>query len=131
MPSPSETVLAFINAINRHEIVTLTDLMTSDHEFVDSLGAAVSGSDTMRQAWIAYFFMIPDYKIEVSGVFTQGTTVVVTGKASGTVAVRGDLPPANSWEIPLAVQAEVHEGRIARWQVFADNDPVRQILNRT
>jgi ketosteroid isomerase-like protein len=131
MPSPSDTVLAFIQAVNRHEIATLTSLMTSDHEFVDSLGASVSGSDTMRQAWIAYFFMIPDYRIEVSGVFPLGTTVVVTGKAGGTVAVRGALPPANAWEIPLAVQAEVREGRIARWQVFADNDPVRQIMNRT
>ncbi len=131
MPSPSETVLAFIKAINRHEIASLTNLMTSDHEFVDSLGTVVGGIDSMRQAWIAYFFMIPDYRIEVSGVFPQGTTVVVTGKACGTVAVGGALPTANSWEMPLAVQAEVHEGRIARWQVFADNDPVRQILNRT
>ena len=131
MPSPSYTVLAFIQAINRHEIATLTNLMTGDHEFVDSLGAAARGSDTMRQAWIAYFFMIPDYNIEVSGVFPQGTTVVVTGRASGTVAVGGTLPPANAWEMPLAVQAEVREGRIARWQVFADNEPVRQVMNRT
>jgi ketosteroid isomerase-like protein len=130
MPSPADIVLAFIRAINRHEIATLTNLMTPDHEFVDSLGVVARGSDKMRQAWIAYFFMIPDYSIEVTGVFSQGTSVVLTGKASGTVAARGELPPANRWEIPMAAQAEVREGRIARWQVFADNDPVRQILNR-
>jgi ketosteroid isomerase-like protein len=131
MPSSADIVLAFIQAINRHEIATLTNLMTPDHEFVDSLGTVARGIDTMRQAWIAYFFMIPDYRIEVAGVFSQGTSVVVTGKASGTVAVRGELPPANTWEIPMAAQAEVREGRVARWQVFADNEPVRQILNRT
>ena len=130
MPSPAETVLAFIQAINRHEIGTLTNLMTPDHEFVDSLGVVARGIDTMRQAWIAYFFMIPDYSIEVTGLFSEGTSVVVTGKASGTVAVRGKLPSANAWEIPMAAQAEVRDGRVARWQVFADNDPVRQILNR-
>ena len=131
MPTTADTVLAFIQAINRHEIATLTNLMAPDHEFVDSLGAVVHGRDQMRQAWIAYFFMIPDYAIEVTGVFTEGTSVVVTGKASGTVAVRGELPAANAWEIPMAALAEVRGGSIARWQVFADNDPVRQILNRT
>jgi ketosteroid isomerase-like protein len=130
MPSPAETVLAYIQAINRHEIGTLTNLMTPDHEFVDSLGVVAAGRDLMRQAWIAYFFMIPDYRIEVTGVFFQGTSVVVTGKASGTVAVRGELPPANAWEIPMAAQADVRDGCVARWRVFADNEPVRQILNR-
>jgi len=130
MPSASDTVLAFIQAINRHEIGTLTKLMTPDHEFVDSLGVAARGRDSMRQAWIAYFFMIPDYTIEVTGVFTLGESVAVTGTASGTVAVRGELPEANRWKIPLAVRAEVRNGLVSRWQVFADNDPVRQILNR-
>ena len=130
MPSPADTVLAFIRAINRHEIGTLTNLMTPDHEFVDSLGARETGVDTMRQAWIAYFFMIPDYTIEVAEVFPRGTSVMVTGKASGTVAVRDELPSANRWEMPIAVCAEVRAGLVARWQVFADNDPVRQILNR-
>jgi hypothetical protein len=131
MPSPSDTVLAFIQAINRREIGTLTKLMAPDHEFVDSLGAVVRGRDSMRQAWIAYFFMIPDYTIEITGIFPLGESVAITGTASGTVAVRGELPEANRWVIPLAVRAEVHDGLVARWQVFADNDPVRQILNRT
>jgi hypothetical protein len=104
--------------------------MMTDHEFVDSLGVVAGGRDQMRQAWIAYFFMIPDYSIDVTGVFSLGTSVVVTGKASGTVAVRGELPSANTWEMPMAAQAEVRDGRVARWQVFADNEPVRQILNR-
>jgi limonene-1,2-epoxide hydrolase len=131
MPSPSDTVLAFVQAINRHEIATITNLMTPDHEFVDSLGAVVRGAGRMREAWIAYFFMIPDYSIEVTGIFPQGARIAVTGRASGTVAVRGELPPANRWEIPMAAEAEVRDGRVARWQVFADNDPVRQILSRT
>jgi len=130
MPSSRETVLAFIQAINRHEIATLTSLMTADHEFVDSLGVTVRGKDEMRQAWIAYFFMIPDYTITVLDALAQGDAVVVTGRAAGTVAASGTLPPGNRWEIPLAVRADVREGKVARWQVFADNEPVRAILNR-
>jgi len=130
MAAPADTVLAFIQAINRHEIASLTNLMTAGHVFVDSLGVTVSGRDEMRQAWIAYLYMVPDYSIEVAEIFDRGDLVVITGKASGTVARRGELPPANRWEMPIALQAEVRDGRIARWQVFADNDPVRQILNR-
>ncbi len=130
MPSPADTVLAFIQAINRHEVGTLTKLMTPDHEFVDSLGVVAHGRDEMRKAWIAYFFMIPDYTIEITGVFPLGESVAVTGTASGTVAERGELPEANHWVMPMAVRAEVHNGLVARWQVFADNDPVRRILNR-
>ena len=131
MPSPSDTVLAFIQAINNHEVGSLTKLMTADHEFVDSLGVVERGRDSMRKAWIAYFFMIPDYTIEITGIFPLGESVAVTGTASGTVAVRGKLPEANHWAMPMAVRAEVHDGLVSRWQVFADNDPVRRILNRT
>ena len=130
MLSPRETVLAFIQAINRHEVGTLTKLMASDHEFVDSLGVAARGRDEMRKAWIAYFFMIPDYTITPLDVFAEGNVVAVTGRAAGTVAVSGALPAENRWEIPLALRAEVRDGLISRWQVFADNEPVRAILNR-
>ena len=130
MTTSRETVLAFIQAINRHEIASITNLMTNDHEFVDSLGATTRGKEQMRQAWIAYMFMIPDYTITALDVLTQGDVVVVTGSASGTVAVSGALPPANRWEFPIALRAEVRDGKVARWQVFADNEPVRAILNR-
>jgi hypothetical protein len=131
MHSSSDTVLAFIQAINNHEIGAITRLMTPDHEFVDSLGVVEKGRDSMRKAWIAYLFMIPDYTIEITGVFPLGESVAVTGTASGTVAVRGELPESNHWAIPIAVRVEVHDGLVARWQVFSDNDPVRRILNRS
>jgi len=130
MLSPRETVLAFIQAINRHEIAALTNLMTTDHEFVDAQDGTSRGKDEMRQAWIAYFFMIPDYTITPLDVFAEGNVVAVTGRAAGTVAVSGALPAENRWEIPLALRAEVRDGLISRWQVFADNEPVRAILNR-
>jgi len=130
MSSPQDTVLAFIRAINRHDIATITNLMTTDHEFVDSLGTAMRGREQMRQAWIAYFFMIPDYTITVQDVFPRGDVVAVTGRAAGTVAASGTLPRDNRWETPVALRAEVRDGQIARWQVFADNEPVRAILNR-
>lgn len=128
-PTPVETVRAYVEAINAHEIATITNLMTHDHEFIDSLGATEVGKAKMRESWIAYFFMIPDFAIDISEMFFEGPVVVVLGKASGTVAVGRQLPAANKWKMPMAVRAETRDGLIARWQVFADNEPVRRILS--
>ena len=37
-------VLAFIQAINHHDVDSLLDLMTEDHVFVDSLGHVIEDS---------------------------------------------------------------------------------------
>jgi hypothetical protein len=125
---PSAVVLAFIGKINRHDVGGLTALMTDDHEFVDSLGMAVRGKDAMRQAWISYFFLIPDYAITVDDLFTKDNSAAVVGTAGGTYAVRGELLPENGWSIPIAIRCTVRDGLVARWQVFADNEPVRQLM---
>ena len=40
--TPVETVLAFFDAINRHDADMLADLITEDHVFIDSLGKSVA-----------------------------------------------------------------------------------------
>jgi hypothetical protein len=42
--------------------------------------------------------------------------------------VGGNLPAENKWRIPAAWLAVVNNGKIQRWQVFADNKPVYDIL---
>ena len=51
--------LAFIDAINAHNIDKICDLMTDDHVFVDSMDNKTSGKTTMKHAWIAYFELFP------------------------------------------------------------------------
>jgi hypothetical protein len=121
-------LLDFIEKINRHDIGGLTALMTDDHEFVDSLGMAVRGKDAMRQAWIGYFYLIPDYAIAVDDVFAKDDSAALVGTASGTCAERGKLLPENRWSIPIAIRCTVRDGFVARWQVFADNEPVRRLM---
>jgi hypothetical protein len=124
----SAVLLTFIEKINRHDIGGLTALMTDDHEFVDSLGMAVQGKDAMRQAWIGYFYLIPDYAIAVDELFAKADSAALVGTASGTYAVRGALLPENRWSIPIAIRCTVRGGLVARWQVFADNEPVRRLV---
>jgi uncharacterized protein (TIGR02246 family) len=126
----TEPVHAFIAAINRHDVDRLCQLMTDDHVFIDSLGGEARGRDTLRRAWRGYFALIPDYTLEIEALLVSGDTVVGTGMASGTYAPDGKLKSENAWRIPIAIRAAVDAKRVNTWQVFADNEPVRQAVRR-
>jgi hypothetical protein len=105
--------------------------MTEDHLFVDSLGHSVSGREAMRQGWRAYYALCPDYRVSHEEIFSSADRVAVFGSAGGTIAAAGKLPPENRWRTPAAWLAIVDGSRIKRWQVYADNKPVYDILARS
>jgi uncharacterized protein (TIGR02246 family) len=125
-----QTAQSFIDRINAHDVAGLAALMTDDHVFLDGMGDSLQGRDAMREAWHAYFAMVPDYWIRAEHVLAAGDTVAVLGRAGGTYAPGGRLDPANRWEAPAAWQARIRGGRVALWQVHADNEPLRRILER-
>lgn len=128
--NPSEIVLAFIDRINAHDVDGLCALMDEGHVLIDGLGASVTGREAVCNAWRDYFAMVPDYRVLVERQLQHGPIVGVFGKAGGTVAADGRLDDENRWESPAAWQVVVGETGIAVWQVFADNEPVRQIMKR-
>jgi ketosteroid isomerase-like protein len=121
MSDPAVILARWIAAINAHDVPALTDLMQSDHTFVDSMGARVTGASSVEAGWCAYFEMCPDYWIRVDEVATSGDIVLAAGEAGGTIAGR-------SWRIPAALKAVIRDDHIAEWHVFADNKPVYDIL---
>ena len=120
----------FIKAINRHNIESIGELMSEDHTFVDSGGDIYKGNEQMRQGWADYFRMFPDYKIEAPEFVVSGDTVILLGRASGTYTTDGTLRQENHWEIPAAWKAVIVDEKIKLWQVFADNTPVAEIINK-
>jgi len=120
----------FVEAINQHDVEAICQLMTEDHTFIDSGGDVYSGIERMRQGWIDYYKMFPDYTIEIDEVFVSGDKVVLLGKASGTYTSDGALKPENHWELPAAWKAVVSDEKIKLWQVFADNTSVFEIMRR-
>ncbi len=125
-----DLVLRFIDAINRRDVEAVAGLLAEDHVFIDSLGAEVHGREAMREGWRAYFSMVPDYAITVSEVLVWGETVVVLGSASGTYSSGGPPRAEDRWSTPAAWRAVVAGDRLALWQVFADNEPIRAIMRR-
>ena len=129
MPA-ADAALAFVAAINSDCPEAVSACMTDDHVFTDSLGNRVEGKAKMTAAWAAYFRMVPDYSIAIAETLADGDIVVLLGTAQGTYTADGQLRPENRWSTPAALRARVRGSLIAEWQVYADNDPIRQIMAR-
>ncbi len=126
---PQKVVEQFITAINAHDVERLAALMTPDHRFIDSLGSVVEGREGVREGWQFYFGMVPDYHLEISRCFLaaqEEDEAMLAGVASGSYWQGGVQRPNSSWSTPAALRAIVREGRIAEWQVYADNEPIRE-----
>jgi len=126
--SPQSVTNAFVRAINRQDADGITALMTPGHRFVDSLGNIVEGRDNMRKAWTSYFLMVPDYTLAIEETYETGPVVLLVGVAQGTYAQRGRVSQSNFWKTPIAIRAQVEDGLIAEWRIFADNEPIRKLM---
>ncbi|MEJ2720160.1 MAG: nuclear transport factor 2 family protein [bacterium] len=128
--TPFETAMAFVDAINSKDLNRLADLMTADHKFIDGDGSEHSGKDRMTTGWKEHFELIPDLTLSISDHFEANDTVVLLGWSSGTIVQNGELKPENSWRVPSAWRVVIESGRIAVWQLYANQQVLREIYNR-
>jgi ketosteroid isomerase-like protein len=125
-----EVVIRFITAINSHNIDMISAMISDDHKFTDSLGNVFRGKELMTKGWADYLRLFPDYKIETEEIYENGDKIMFTGKASGSYSGGKNSPEENRWEINAAWRASVVDGKIKEWQVFGDNKPVYEIIER-
>jgi ketosteroid isomerase-like protein len=121
---PDRVAIRFVNEINRHDVSALTEMMAPDVRFVDGLGQEVRGKERVREAWSSYFAQFPDYRISIREHLVLGQVVGLFGTASGTAGASSSPGERSRWSLPAAWRAIVREGRVAEWQVYADNEPV-------
>jgi ketosteroid isomerase-like protein len=126
----TETVLEFMECINHRDVEKLAALMTDDHVFVDSLGHTIRGRENMRGGWQGYFAFCPDYWVSHEEIFENGNQVAVFGAAGGTIVANGKMLPENKWRTPAAWLAVAEKRLVKEWQVYADNKPVYDIMER-
>ncbi len=125
-----KVVMDFIESINCANLDKMYDLMTPDHTFIDSCENIITGRDKMRNAWMGYFVLFPDYKIEIDEIIEKNSLICLFGHAGGTYMNKINDENSNYWKIPIALKAIVKDKRIASWQVYADNSPVMAIINK-
>jgi len=121
--------LRFANEINRHDVDALMALTSDDHLFVDGLGHEVHGREKLRAAWKEYFSAFPDYHMDVRETFQSGRVVALLGTAGGTLLRNGVSRAEDRWKVPAAWRAVIDNGHVVHWQVYADNEPVRRMLD--
>ena len=122
---------AFVDAINRQDMVALADLMPEGHRFIDSLGRVLQGRENVRAGWVEYFRMVADYSIEIQETFSKGPVVVMLGVAEGSFAVDGKLKELDRWSAPAVFRAYIDDGKVKEWRVYADNEPVRKRIRKS
>lgn len=84
----------------------------------------------MKAGWEGYFRMVPDYTIEIAETFVDGAVVVMLGSAQGTYSADGVVRPENRWSTPTSWRALIRGSQVAEWRIYADNEPIRQIVKR-
>ena len=42
-----------------------------------------------------------------------------------------ELKPENAWKTPIAFRVFVDKGRVAEWRVYADNEPIRELMRKS
>jgi ketosteroid isomerase-like protein len=129
--TPIETVLDFLDLINKRDADKLAERMTEDHIFIDSLGNTIRGREKMRAGWRAYYSFCPDYWVSHEEILGNGNVVAVFGAAGGTIAANDKLPPENKWRTPAAWFAVVENNLVKEWRVYADNKPVYEIMAKS
>ena len=125
-----QVVLNFIDAINEHNVEHICSLMADDHIFIDSHGNKATGKEKMKEGWIGYFTLFPDYTIEIKDVFLKRNNIAVFGFAGGTFKGLHELKD-NYWHLPASWKARVKNGKIYLWQVYADSKIPYDIINKT
>lgn len=126
-----KVVRDFIESINSANIDRLHALMSNDHEFIDSRGNSMVGNDNMKKAWIGYFELFPDYKVEITETFQNDSIIVLLGYASGTYKTANkNMDNCNYWKVPASWKAIVVDKKVKLWQVYADNSVAIEIINR-
>jgi ketosteroid isomerase-like protein len=125
-----DIVKDYIRKINEHDLNGMLAVTTEDTVFIDSMGINASGKSNMREAWNVFLTFFPDYKVRVKEIIEKNGLVAIFGTAAGTLATDGKILEENRFEIPASWTAVVKDGKIAKWRVYADNEPVRKLIGK-
>jgi ketosteroid isomerase-like protein len=125
-----DIALDFVDAINSNNIERLAELMTDDHTFIDGDGSEYSGKVRMKAGWEEHLELIPDLTLSISEHYVENDIVVLLGWSSGTIVENGELKKENSWRVPCAWRVSVESGKVAVWQLYANQCALHEIYDR-
>jgi ketosteroid isomerase-like protein len=123
-----DAAIAFIEAINAHDVTQIVERLAADYEFVNSSGDHFQGERFMRDEWTAQFAKHPDFRIRVGRVVADEDAVAVFGYSEGTYAPDGVMRPENRWSVPAAFLLMSRDGKISYFESFSDASMVYDLI---
>jgi ketosteroid isomerase-like protein len=123
-----DIVLAFVKAINDHDVDKIYDLMSDDHIFIDGSGGKHVGKIGMKEGWQNYYQMFPDYSIQITDVVVHNSIIGLFGHASGSYKIIKN--ETNYWKTTAAWKAIVENKKIMHWQVYCDYTQLMEIIKK-
>jgi ketosteroid isomerase-like protein len=125
--SDKEIVLAFVKAINDHDVDKIYNLMSDDHIFIDGSGGTLVGKIEMKEGWQNYYQMFPDYSIQITDVIKDNSIIGLFGYASASYMIIKDKTN-NFWKTTASWKAIVENNKIKHWQVYCDYTQLMEII---
>lgn len=118
-----DVVSQFVVCINAGDLEGLCALMTDDFTFIDYRGKVERGKNVMREGFKGYFSDYPQYEIITQKVLTGGTGVAIIGQTRGS-----HVPREVEEKETVLWTADVRDGHVATWRIYADTDTVNQTV---
>jgi ketosteroid isomerase-like protein len=125
-----EIALAFVKAINDHDIDKINDMMPEDHIFIDGYGEKHIGKTDMKEGWQSYYQMFPDYSVEITDIVEGNSVIGLFGYASATYNIYKDKTNNNFWKTNASWKAIVENKKIKLWQVYCDYTRLMEIIKK-
>jgi predicted SnoaL-like aldol condensation-catalyzing enzyme len=116
---PKLVALLFNECITRHDLYSLSALMSDDHLFVDRDGNTVQSKVKMTSAWEEFFKLFPAYRNTFVRVDSNGDEVVMIG-----FAFWNEEKPSD----PAIWTAHITNDLVAEWWIHYDTPENRDRL---
>lgn len=116
-----QLVRRLVEAYNAKDAQGITDLYHPDARYWSALGDWQEGLPAIKAHLEELHRTLPDEQMEPLAVITDGATVVVEFRSSGTA------PSGRPYEIEFTEVIELRDGKIATVKVYLDPDEVEGI----
>ncbi len=107
----------FNECITRHDLASLSALMSEDHLFVDREGKSERSREKMTRGWDEFFKMFPEYRNTFVRLESKEDNVIILGHAYWNEKETHDTA---IWV------AKIEDDLVAEWKIFSDTDENRE-----
>ena len=120
-----DVTLAYVEALNRHDMNALSDIITFDHKFVDLDGEVRRNRTSVMSGWEAFFRMSPTYGVHIWDILSADDSVLLTGRATSK---DNSMTRSEEFDRKLLFRSKVRGGKVAEWVVMKDTPNNRRKL---